>query len=74
MKHKDEAFEIFEEFKALVENHTGKKINIFRSHNGGEYISNEFIDFCKKVGIKNGNIVPYTLEKMEWLRERTGPL
>ena len=47
LKHKNEAFEMFKEFKALVENQTGKKINIFKSDNGGEYISNEFIEFCK---------------------------
>ena len=40
LKHKDEAFEIFKEFKALVENHTRKKIKIFRSDDGREHISN----------------------------------
>jgi len=35
LNHKDEAFETFKEFKALVENQTGKKIKIFRSDNGG---------------------------------------
>jgi len=54
---------MFKEFKALVENQTRKKIKIFRSDNGGEYISKEFIDFCKKEGIKKETIVPYTLEQ-----------
>ena len=54
---------MFKEFKALVENQTRKKIKIFRSDNGGEYISKEFIDFCKKESIKKETIVPYTLEQ-----------
>ena len=30
------------EFKALIENHTEKKIKTFRSDNGGEFTSNDF--------------------------------
>lgn len=60
LKHKDEAFEMFKEIKALVENQTGKKIKIFRSNNDGEYTSNEFIDFCKKEDIKKETIMPYS--------------
>lgn len=48
---------MFKEFKALFENQTRKKIKIFWSNNGWEYILNEFIDFCKKE-----TIVPYNLE------------
>jgi hypothetical protein len=36
----------FQEFKALVENQTGKKIRVLRWDNGGEYTSKEFMDFC----------------------------
>ena len=32
----------FKEFKALIENHTEKKIKTIRSDNGGEFTSNEF--------------------------------
>src|SRR5699024_7699133 len=63
LKHKDEAFYMFKEFNALVENQTRKKIKIFRSDNDGEYISNEFINFCKKEGIKKETIVRYTPEQ-----------
>jgi hypothetical protein len=59
MKTKDEVFSRFREFKALVENQTGKKIKVLRSDNGGEYTSNEFKKFCKKVGIKRETSVPY---------------
>ena len=34
MKNKDEVFSKFKEFKALIENHTEKKIKTFRSDNG----------------------------------------
>ena len=52
MKYKDEVFNKFKEFKALIENYTEKKINIFRSDNGGELTSNEFKELCKDLGIK----------------------
>lgn len=42
MKKKDELFEKFVEFKALVENETGQKIIYMRSGNGGEFVSNSF--------------------------------
>lgn len=63
MKHKDEAFDLFKNFKALVENQTRNKINIFGYGRDGEYISNESIYLCKKEGIKKEIIAPYNLEK-----------
>ena len=39
LKHKDGAFETFKEFKALIENQSGKRIKVFRSDDGGEYMS-----------------------------------
>jgi len=42
MKHKDEAFEKFKSFKALVENKTNHKIKCLRFDRGGEFTSNEF--------------------------------
>jgi hypothetical protein len=47
------------EFKAQVENQTGKKIKVLRSDNGGEYTSNDFKDFCKEAGIKRELTVSY---------------
>ena len=43
LKAKSEVFERFLEFKTLVENQTGKKIQVLRTDNGGEYTSNEFM-------------------------------
>ena len=45
LKDKSETFDRFKEFKALIENQTGRHIRILRSDNGGEYESNEFDDF-----------------------------
>jgi hypothetical protein len=59
LKTKSEVFKRFQEFKALVENKTGRKIKVLRSDNGGEYTSNEFRDFCIQEGIKRQLTVPY---------------
>lgn len=40
LKTKDEVFSHFQEFKALVENLTGRKIKVLWSDNGGEYKGN----------------------------------
>ena len=59
MKNKDEVFNKFKEFKALIENHTEKKIKTFRSDSGGEFTSNEFKDLCKDSRIKRELTTPY---------------
>ena len=46
MQNKDQTFSKFCEFKALAEKELGKKVKALRSDNGGEYISNEFKNFC----------------------------
>ena len=46
LKAKNETFDRFKEFKALIENQTGRHIHILRSDNECEYKSNEFDDFC----------------------------
>ena len=48
MQKKDQTFSKFLEFKALVEKDSGKQVKALRSDNGGEYISNEFKNFCSK--------------------------
>ena len=50
LKTKDEVFDRFQEFKALVENMTGKKIKVLRFDNGGEYTDKDFTGFCTKQG------------------------
>ncbi|KAM2020379.1 hypothetical protein ACFX1T_023068 [Malus domestica] len=48
MKYKSESFERFKEFKNEVEKKTGKQIKILKSDQGGEYLSNEFLDYLKE--------------------------
>ena len=59
LKKKDEVFERFKEFKALVENLSKKKVKILRSDNGGEFTSSEVNEYCKEVGIKRELAIPY---------------
>ena len=58
-KVKLEVFERFREFKILMENQTGKKIRVLRTDNGGEYTSNEFMEYCSAEGIKKEHTVPH---------------
>jgi len=60
LKAKSEVFERFREFKTLMENQIGKKIRVLRTDNGGEYTSNEFMEYCLAEGIKNEHTVLHT--------------
>ena len=53
MKEKLEAFQKFKWYLARVEKENGKKIKCLRSYKGGEFISNEFNEFCIENGIKS---------------------
>ncbi|KAJ4721450.1 Retrovirus-related Pol polyprotein from transposon TNT 1-94 [Melia azedarach] len=57
MKHKSEAFKNFRQWKALVENQTGKKIKRLRTDNGLEFCWFEFDEFCKNEGIARHHTV-----------------
>eukprot|EP00253_Pinus_taeda_P027300 PITA_27300 len=56
---KDQTFSKFFEFKSLVEKESGKKIRALRSENGGEYVSQDFKDFCVAEGIKQELTTPH---------------
>ena len=47
-------------FKAMAEKESNKFIKVLRSDGGGEYMSNEFMDFCKYHGIKRQFSAHYT--------------
>ena len=53
----------FQEFKALVENQTGGRIQALILDNEGEYTSKEFDGYCKQEGIRRQLTVPYTPEQ-----------
>jgi hypothetical protein len=52
LKKKSETFSCFQVFKELTENEIDMKIKCLRSDNGGEFVSNEFNNYCDENGIK----------------------
>ena len=51
LRAKSEAFAAFKQFKAFAENQLGAKIKATRDDKGGEYMSNEWQEFCQRAGI-----------------------
>ena len=74
LKTKDEAFHYFKIFKAEVENQIERKIKRLRDDRGGEYISNEFSQFCAEHGIIHEVTPPYSPQSNGWLKEKIGHL
>lgn len=60
LKHKSEVFEKFCHFKNLVEKQCGHYIKVLRTDRGGEYISKDFLHFCRENGIQKQFTVRYT--------------
>jgi len=52
LNKKSEVFSKFVQVKTFVEKQSGCKLEVLRTDRGGEFISNEFQDFCKSHGIK----------------------
>ena len=63
LKRKEEALGIFQDYVNKMENFTESKVKSARSDNGGEYISNEFLDYCAQKGIHHEFSNPYTPEQ-----------
>ena len=59
MQKKDQTFTKFCEFKAFIDKESGKKIKALRSDNSGEYVSQEFKEFCAAEGIKRELMTPH---------------
>ena len=47
LKHKSQAFDMFKIFKAMAAKESNRFIKALRSDRGGEYMSNEFIEFIQ---------------------------
>ena len=73
LQEKYEVCSHFLEFKALVEKQSGFKILTLRIDNGGEYRSNEFLNYCMKNGIKREFTNFYSPQQMERRRGKTEP-
>jgi len=48
LKSKDQVFEKFVEWKAMVETSVGRKLKVLRTDNGGEYTSKEFEGYLRQ--------------------------
>uniref|UniRef100_A0A2N9FLT3 Integrase catalytic domain-containing protein n=1 Tax=Fagus sylvatica TaxID=28930 RepID=A0A2N9FLT3_FAGSY len=60
LKTKDQVFQLFKKFHAMVERQKGKSLKCLRTDNGGEYTSNEFENYCSEYGIRHEKTVPGT--------------
>ena len=60
MKKKSETFTKFVEYVEMAENVTSKRLKRIRSDNGGEYVGENFLEYCRKHGIKREETIPYT--------------
>ncbi|CAM8949433.1 unnamed protein product [Rhodiola kirilowii] len=60
LKTKDQVFQTFQNFHAMVERATGKTLKCLLTDNGGEYISAAFTEYCLKHGIRHVKTVPHT--------------
>ncbi|KAL4376396.1 hypothetical protein GQ457_02G039420 [Hibiscus cannabinus] len=60
LKSKLNVLSTFKEFKIFAENQSDCKLKVLRTDNSGEYVYNEFNDFCRDSGILHQLIVPRT--------------
>ena len=60
LKKKSEVYEIFEAFKASIENFSGQKIKVLRIDNGKEYVNKNLQQLCEENDIQMQHYVPYT--------------
>ena len=60
LKKKSDAFGCFQNFKKFMEKQSGYNIKVLRTDKGGEYVSNDFQNFCKTHGIQNHFTARYT--------------
>ena len=60
LKQKSDFLDVFMEWIAKIENQTERKVKMFRSDNGGEYVSQDLKNVCKDRGITLQPTIPYT--------------
>ncbi|KAH9803393.1 hypothetical protein KPL71_001741 [Citrus sinensis] len=60
LKHKDQVFGKFREWKSLIENQTGLKVKKLRADNGLEFCNHEFDSYCADHGIARHRTVRLT--------------
>lgn len=63
LKHKNEVFQRFKDFKAMVENQQNRKIKILRTDNGGEFCNVVMDNFLANEGIIHQRTTAYAPEQ-----------
>lgn len=63
IRSKDQVYECFKLYEAMVTAKFGRKIARVRSDNGGEYRNEQFEKFCEQKGIQMECTVPYSPEQ-----------
>jgi len=60
LKRKDDVFNVFKQFKVMVEKQTENSIKYLRNNNGSEFNCLEFEQYCKYEGIVRYKTIVYT--------------
>ena len=60
LKTKDQVFEHFKKFHAMVAKEKGKPLKCLHTDNEVEYTSNNFKSYCSEKGIRHEKTVPGT--------------
>ena len=60
LKHKNDVFLTFKQWKVLIEKQTGRHVKRLRTDNGLEFCGGEFNEFCKNEGIARHRTVRMT--------------
>lgn len=63
LERKNEAFGAYENFKAMTERQTGRKLKVLRTDNGTEYVNKTFRTSMAKDGVRHEKTCPYTPEQ-----------
>ena len=63
LKRKSDVFSVFKSFQSMVENQFERKIQIFQSDGGGEFVNTEFVSHLAQCGIKHYLCCPHTPEQ-----------
>ena len=74
LQHKSDAFSKFVQFKMTVEKEFGSKIKCLRTDNGGEFLSDEFQNYCSKEGIRRQMTCPRTPQQNGVAERKLGHL
>nr|GEX41344.1 zinc finger, CCHC-type [Tanacetum cinerariifolium] len=63
---KDQAFDTFKEYKSIIEKELRTTLKMLRTDRGGEFASNEFIQYCKENRIARQLTAPTNMPQNFW--------